>query len=283
MGISLDDLKRESNRGLAVSNNAGLATLKNSLQTSNSNSLDDRINNMASSVLPQAAEVLKNSAELISLFDKSSSCKGTELATINGFNDLIQKEKKSGFPMMVTTILFNEEDTVIHDGLNINLVKPFNYVARGGTALYDSLCRSLKKALERHEKSGSKAPNKTVVAIMTDGNDQHSRYYGLNDAKKIIAECKALGWEFIFLGNEIDAKYEAAKLGIDALHAENYSLENNGISHNFRAVSNVLKSLREAGKIDPNWSASIKNNNLALGDGRRYSDDDSALRLGGKK
>lgn len=283
MGISLDDLKRGSNRGLAVSNNAGLATLKNSLQTGNSNSLDDRINNMASSVLPQAAEVLKNSAELISLFDKSGSCKGTELATINGFNDLIQKEKKSGFPMLVTTILFNEEDTIIHDGLNINMVKPFNYIAGGGTALYDSLCRNLKKTLERHEKSGSKAPNKTVVVIMTDGKDEHSKYYDIHDAKKIIAKCKALGWEFIFLGNEIDAKYEAAKLGIDALHAENYSLENNGILHNFRAVSNVLKSLREAGKIDPNWSAPIKNNNLALGDGRRYSDDDSALRLGGKR
>lgn len=283
MGISLDDLKRGSSRGLTISNNAGLATLKNSLQTGNSNNLDARINNMASSVLPQAAEVLKNSAEIIFLFDKSSSCSGTEPSTISGFNDLIQKEKKSGFPTTITTILFNQEDTIIHDGLNINMVKPFNYFASGGTALYDSLCKNIKKVINRHESLKNKAPKKTVVVIMTDGDDQHSRSYDLEDAKELVSECKALGWEFIFLGNEIDAKYEASKLGIDASHAENYRLENNGISHNFKAVSNVLKSLREVGKIDPNWSAPIKNNNLALGDGRHYSDEDSALRLGGKR
>lgn len=284
MGFSLEDLKKGTSHGLTVNNRAGLEVLKNSLQPISGNNLENRINNMAASVLPQAATVLKESStRLIFFFDKSSSCSGTEKATISGFNVLIAKEKRSGFPTTVSTILFDNDYEIIHDRLDIKRVNSFNYLAKGGTALYDCLCDNLSKIIKEDEVARVSSPKKTIVTIMTDGNDEHSIYYDLRDTKEIISKCKALGFEFIFLGNGIDAKKEAGKLGIDASHAENYRLENNGILLNFRAVSNVLRSIRANGKIDPNWAAPILNNNLALGDGIHYSDDDSTLRLGGKK
>lgn len=284
MSFSLEDLKKATNRnGLVPSRgNNGLANLKGNLAV-NKGDLDSRIKSLSAQVLPQAASILKEgSAELVFLFDCSESCSGTEQVTMKGFNELIEKEKRVGFPTIVSTILFNSTDHVVNDRVDINRVGSLNYVAKGGTALYDTLCKHLQNIMQKQAMSGSKALKKTVVVIMTDGKDESSIFNDGRDAKQKVAECLALGWEFIFLGANINAKMVAASLGINANYAENYMVTETGILTNFQAVRKALQSVREEGKINPDWSTSIQNNNLAIEMKNSHEDNGPVLKLGGK-
>jgi len=242
--------------------------------------LDTRLNSMKARVLPAVAEDLKRikaiSIELVNIIDCSLSCKGTEIATASGYNELISKERNKGNNTIVTTSLFNGTENLLYEGLEVAKVPYLTYSANGGTALYDTLVTRLKSVKERHRKLGANAPQKTIVTIMTDGRDEHSTLYGIESVRRLIVECRELGWEFIFLGANIDAKFVASNLGIPLENAEQYNQSQRGILTNFKALELDITSVREEGKLNPDWSKIIrKSNNLAL-------EDNNNLMLGGR-
>jgi len=281
MSFNLEDLKKKSKiqspTTTELVKSGGITTQRlNSLRSDlginnkGKSSLDSKVKSMAASVLKEASSILKESkTELIFIFDKSTSCEGTEKATMAGYNELIEKEKRSGYPTKVSTILFSDQDEIINFRTDIQSVKPLHYYAYGNTTLYDTLTYQLNKIKQEQDKDEIRP--KTIVIIMTDGEDYGSVYNDENSVRKIVSICKSIGWQFIFLGANQDAKLVASTLGINPETAETFIADNQGYRLNFHAVSLALESYRNSGRIAPNWAEAIKQNNLALGSSNQNS------------
>lgn len=285
MKFSLEELKKKSTINTSVKGSTSLTTLRQTVNKSPIGTLENRINSVAVKNIDNARiERRNNATELIFILDKSGSCSGLESATIKGVNDLIAEEKKTGSIVKVTIILFNEACSVLCDRVDINMVPKFSYEAQGGTALYDTLCTELSSLKAKQTSTNEINPEKTIVAIMTDGQDRHSRIYGLRDARSMIQSCRQIGWKFIFLGANLDAKKEAIDLGIDPTYAEQYLTDRDGILTNFLAVRKALVDLRNDGKINANWSDNIKRHNNGVARLQTSDSKVKTLRLtGGNK
>lgn len=262
MKFSLEELKKKPSISTSVKGSTSLSTLRQDLKKSSVGKLENRINSLAVRNIDSANIERKNSAtELIFILDKSGSCSGLESSTIKGVTDLIEGEKKTGEIVKVSIILFDEEYSVLCDRVDINMVPRLSYKAYGGTALYDTLYTQLSSLKAKQTATNEIKPEKTIVAIMTDGKDVSSRRYGLSDARNMIQSCKKIGWKFIYLGADLDAKKEASALGIDPTYAEQYLKDDEGVLTNFLAIRKALVDLRSNGKINPNWSDNIKRHN----------------------
>lgn len=298
MTYSLEELKKKNNilkktqeRGimtkvqstLVSSANNSLSALRSQLSLEKTEvsgkSIEERVKKLSSQILPETSKILKESkVNIICIFDKSGSCQGTESATIAGYKELIEKEKRTGFPAEVTTILFDNTARIINNQVNINEVPELSYYADGGTALYDTLVMELGRIKNEKTLKGEER-EKTIVAIMTDGKDEHSRKYNERDVRQIITECKNLGWEFIFLGAKQNAYQVATSLGIEAQNAEIFQATAQGFYLNFKAIESAIESYRLKGKIAPDWSKIVRENNaLSLESGKR--NDGPTLSLG---
>lgn len=273
---SLDELRKKSSI-ITSQNNNSLSSLSRKEK-----SLDDRINFLAKKNIKNASiELKKNTAEIIFIIDKSGSCQGLEHSTIKGINDLIKNERKNCYPTKMTLILFDSICETVYDRQDIRKTYDFTYSASGGTALYDAIVKNLYSIKDRQLKIGDVDPNKTIVAIMTDGDDNESRYLQ-SDARKCISDCKKIGWKFIFLGSYSNAKMVASSLGIDDDMTENYVNNTSGILSNFSSINRALMDVRETGKVSKNWSDTIKNNNRETNYKYLEVNKKKVLRLGGK-
>lgn len=285
MEFSLEELKKKKTISTSVKGSTSLATLRQDINKSSKGTLEKRIENLAVKNIDHASiERRNNATELIFILDKSGSCHGLESSTIKGVTDLIEAEKKTGAVVKVSIILFNRECSVLCDRVDINMVPRLSYKADGGTALYDTLYTQLSSLKAQQTATNEIKPEKTIVAIMTDGKDEHSKMYGLSDARAMIQACRQIGWKFIFLGANFDAKKEAVALGIDPTYAEQYLTDSEGVLTNFLALRKALVDLRNDGKINPNWSDEIKQHNNKVA---RLQTSDSKVKrlrlLGGNK
>ncbi len=222
-----------------------------------------------SEIISQTSKFLKeNRTDLVCIIDKSSSCSGLEGATSVGYNNLIEKEKKKGFPTKVTTVLFSDNIETICFREDIYNVKPLIYSADGWTALYDTMYDTITKVKESQKYDTIKS-TRTVVAIMTDGlnilaNGKESRHTE-QQVRELVSECQDMGWEFIFLGALENAQEVASSLGIDFNNS--VEVENNevGMFNNFVSIGKALDDLRTYGKLSDSWSKeSQKNKRLEL-------------------
>lgn len=238
-----------SESNLAMLNN-GIAITRNALQNC--------VNNYTNAIIEQATKQLhENITELIFLIDKSGSCKGLEADTCVGYNQLIEKEKRSLFPTKVTTVLFNNEIEEIGFRKDIKLVPKLEYEANHKTSLYDAFCSTISK-VETARTTDTIKPNRTVVAIMTDGKDEHSKYYNIEDMKRAIRRCQNQGWEFLFLGALKNAQEIAADFGIKLENTVESIKTGEGMIANFEAISLALDDLKRCGKITSNWKKPIE-------------------------
>lgn len=264
MNFSLEEAKKKTNimnQTIKNETRLSLSKLKTSLQETKSKNVELKLQEYTASYLPEASKRIKEmKSELIFIFDKSGSCRGTEKAICDSFNKIIEKEQLEHQNTTITTVLFNQNSTKIHDRLNVNEVKKLHYIAGGGTALYDTLMNVLTNIYQRQSQEKQK-PQETLVVIMTDGYDEDSHLTTIDSVQREIAFLRQQGWEFIFLGANLDAKEVASALGMDPNKAEIYTASSKGITCNFEAVEIALKSLREQGMITQDWSQPIKENN----------------------
>jgi len=205
----------------------------------------------------------KGLTEIVFILDKSGSMSGLEADTIGGYNAFIEKQKKAEGEAYVSTVLFSDESEVVHDRCQIEKIEPMTdrqYSVGGCTALLDTIGDSIKHIRNVHKYAREEdVPEKTIFVITTDGQENSSRKYDYNDVQKLINKQKEKsGWEFLFLGANIDAIKEASKIGICAERAVTYKCDSVGTILNFGEVSNTICEVRLGNKISKAWKRNIE-------------------------
>ena len=206
---------------------------------------------------------MSNLTEIVFILDRSGSMSGLESDTIGGFNSMIKKQQKElEGNALVSTILFDHESIVLHDRVPLAQVKPLtekDYEVRGTTALLDAIGDALKHIKNVHKYARDEdRPQKTLFVITTDGMENASVKFSYRDIKRLIAKQKELGWEFIFLGANIDAVEVAGHIGIDARRAVNYHADSRGTQEVFGAIGNFAHAFADDMSFaDDSWRKSI--------------------------
>ena len=187
--------------------------------------------------------------ELVFILDRSGSMSGLEGDTIGGFNSMIEKQKREPGDCLVSTVLFDNFSEVIHDRVpleNVPKLTEKEYFVRGCTALLDAVGGAVHHIGNVHKYARPEdRPEKTMFVITTDGLENASRRYGYDKVKAMIERQKEkYGWEFIFLGANIDAAREAARFGIGADRAVRYQSDSVGTALNYEVISEAMSSVR---------------------------------------
>ena len=203
--------------------------------------------------------------ELVFILDRSGSMNGLEADTIGGFNGMVTKQKNGGEKINVTTVLFDDEVEVLHDRFPIEIIEPITeeeYYVRGCTALLDAIGESIKKVenVQKRLPETHKA-GKVIFVITTDGLENSSVNFNYGEIRRMIEAKKEIGWEFLFLGANIDARKEAEKIGIARNRSVTYENDNVGVSLNYETLGNTIlkvsKSRSSKIEIDENWADEI--------------------------
>ena len=204
-----------------------------------------------------------NITELVFILDRSGSMSGLEKDTIGGFNSLIEKQKKQEGKCFVSTVLFDNYSEVLHDRVelaNINLMTDKDYTVRGCTALFDAIGSAIKHIGNIHKYARPEdVPEHTMFVITTDGMENASRVFDGRTVRKMIEKQKEkYGWEFLFLGANIDAVEAARHIGISEDRAVTYCADRGGTRTNFKAVSDTVSVVRRCMSIKPDWKKDIE-------------------------
>ena len=200
--------------------------------------------------------------ELVFILDRSGSMAGLEDDTIGGFNAMLEKQKKQAGDCTVTTVLFDDHYELLHDRIPMSGITPLtdkDYYVRGCTALLDAIGRTINKigSAQKHTADDERA-EKVLVIIITDGHENASREYGNELVKTMIERQKErYGWEFLFLGANIDAVETAARFSIEPDRAANYHSDAEGTRLNYGVLSETVSYMRACGSVDSNWKNSI--------------------------
>ena len=196
----------------------------------------------------------KNLTELVFILDKSGSMSGLEKDTIGGFNSMLDQQRKVDGECVITTVLFDNRYELLHDRIDIRAVQPMTeqeYFVGGSTALLDAIGKTIHKigTVQKNTAEDYRA-EKVMFVIITDGEENASRYFSSAQIRQMIQRQKErYGWEFIFLGANIDAVETAGRFGIDADRAVDYVPDGEGTELNFRIMSETVATFRECGAV----------------------------------
>lgn len=192
----------------------------------------------------------KGLTELVFILDRSGSMSGLEADTIGGFNSLLAQQRQKDGEAILSTVLFDDQMEVLHDRVNIKMVKDLtdeDYIVRGCTALLDAMGKAIKH-INKVQKSlpEDEQPEKTMFIITTDGMENSSHEYTYEKIKKMVEKKQSKKhWEFLFLGANIDAIGTAANLGIRSDRATNYHCDSEGTAVNYRALNRAVACMRD--------------------------------------
>lgn len=205
---------------------------------------------------------MKNLTEIVFILDRSGSMAGLEDDTIGGFNAMIQKQKGEEGEAYVSTVLFDHLTDVIHDRLDIQNIQPMtrkDYYVCGCTALLDAVGNSIHHISNIHKYAREEdRPEKTIFVITTDGMENASRKYSYDRVKQMIQHAQeTLGWEFLFLGANIDAAKEAARFGITEDRAANYHADHQGTAVIYEAMSAAVCNVRASRPMGAEWKRRV--------------------------
>ena len=200
--------------------------------------------------------------ELVFILDRSGSMSGLEKDTIGGFNSMIEKQKWEDGQALVSTVLFDNESVVIHDRLPLDRVPPLTegeYYTRGCTALLDAVGGAIHHIGNVHKYARKEdVPEKTLFIITTDGYENASRRYDYEKVQKMIQhEKEKYGWEFLFLGANIDAAAEAKRFGISEDRAVTYKCDPAGTALNYDVISEAVCHVRASRPLSAGWKTRI--------------------------
>ena len=203
-----------------------------------------------------------NVTELVFILDRSGSMAGLESDTIGGFNAMIEKQKRQDGECYVSTVLFDNESKVLHDRVKLTEIEPMtdrDYTVRGCTALIDAIGGAIHHIGNVHKYARPEdVPENTMFIITTDGMENASHRYTSDRVKAMIERQKEkYGWEFLFIGANIDAVETAAKYGIGADRAVNYNADKEGTGIVYESVARAVCNVRAKACVDAGWSDEI--------------------------
>lgn len=204
-----------------------------------------------------------NITELVFILDRSGSMSGLEGDTIGGFNAMIQKQKKEDGEAYVSTILFDNVSEVLHDRIKLKDVPKMtskDYTVRGCTALIDAIGGAIHHIGNIHKYARPEdVPVHTMFIITTDGMENASVRYSSDEVKKMIERQKEkYGWEFLFIGANIDAVETASRFGIGRDRAVNYRADSQGTQVLYDTISAPISAMRANKNIDEDWGKKIE-------------------------
>ena len=204
----------------------------------------------------------KNLTEIVFILDRSGSMAGLVDDTIGGFNSMIRRQKDEAGQAYVSTVLFDNYTEVIHDRLDIRKIRPLTrkeYYVRGCTALLDAVGQSIRHIGNVHKYAREEdRPGKTLSIITTDGMENASREYTYERVRKMIEhQREKYGWEFLFLGANMDAAREAARFGIEEDRAANYHADRQGTAVIYEAMSEAVCSVRADRPMSADWKRRV--------------------------
>ena len=205
----------------------------------------------------------KDLTELVFILDRSGSMAGLEDDTIGGFNGMIARQKDEEGEALVSTVLFSGESRVIHDRVNLRMIEPMTrkqYFVGGCTALIDALGDAIHHIGNVHKYAREEdRPEHTVFVITTDGMENASRRYTSDRVKTMVQRQKEkYGWEFLFLGANIDAVETAARYGIAEDRAVRYHNDAKGQALNYEGLSDAVCAVRERRPLGREWKRRIE-------------------------
>lgn len=200
--------------------------------------------------------------ELVFILDRSGSMAGLEEDTIGGFNGMIDRQKAEPGECAVTTVLFDNRMEVLHDRLPLAKVAPMtrrDYFVRGTTALMDAVGIAIDRAVSAQRRAlPHRRAGKVVFVIITDGLENASRIYSRAQVRQMIEyERQRYGWEFLFLGANIDAEEAAAEMGIAPEFAADYHADSKGTALNYQVLSETVSHVRMCGAMPKDWKRRI--------------------------
>lgn len=204
----------------------------------------------------------KNLTELVFILDRSGSMSGLEEDTIGGFNSMIRQQKKGEGEALISTILFDDVSEILHDRVplkDIRLMTERDYTVRGCTALLDAVGGAIHHMGNIHKYARAEdVPEHTLFVITTDGLENSSCHYSTGKVKQMIERQKTkYGWEFLFLGANIDAVETAQQFGISADRAVNYHSDSKGTALNYEVLSKAICTVRSSKALGADWKKQI--------------------------
>ena len=205
----------------------------------------------------------KGLTEVVFILDRSGSMSGLEGDTIGGFNSMIEKQKKEEGEALVSTILFDNYSEVLHDRVEVSKIEPLtdrDYTVRGCTALLDAIGGAIHHIGNVHKYARNEdVPEHTIFIITTDGMENASHQYSREKIKAMIERQKnKYGWEFLFLGANIDAVETARSYGIDQDRAVEYNCDSVGTGLNFEAMSDAITTMRCSAPLTADWKKKVE-------------------------
>lgn len=204
----------------------------------------------------------KNLTEVVFILDRSGSMQGLEADTIGGFNSMIEKQKQADGEALISTVLFNNSCEVLHDRVDVRSVVPLtekDYSVCGCTALLDAIGGAIHHIGNVHKYARKEdVPEHTLFVITTDGMENASRRYSSEEVRKMIErQKKKYGWEFLFLGANIDAVETACEFGISQDRAVNFHNDSRGTRLNFEVLNETICRVRRSRPITRDWKQLI--------------------------
>jgi len=204
-----------------------------------------------------------NIVDVVFILDRSGSMGGLESDTIGGFNSMLEKQRKIEGKAFITTVLFDDQYELLHDRVNINKISNITekeYFVRGSTALLDAIGKTIAKEKAIQDTLGkNEKAYKVLFVIITDGLENASREYSSATVKKLIETQKEkYGWEFLFLGANIDAIETANSIGISAEKAVNYNSDSIGTKKNYDTLNKAVEEVRSGKELNKEWKADIE-------------------------
>ena len=205
----------------------------------------------------------KGLTEMVFILDRSGSMAGLETDTIGGYNSMLEKQKLLEGEALVSTVLFDHESMVICDRMPLSKVPEMTeeeYFVRGCTALLDAVGGAIHHIGNVHKYAREEdRPEKTVFVITTDGMENASKIYTYSKVQSMIKrQTEKYGWEFLFLGANIDAKEEARRFGIDEKRAGKYHSDKKGTALNYKVVGEAIAEFRCCSAISDDWAEEIE-------------------------
>ena len=206
----------------------------------------------------------KGLTELVFILDRSGSMSGLESDTIGGYNSTLMKQREAKGECHITTVLFDDQYELIHDRINIKAISQITekeYFVRGSTALVDAIGKTIHKIGNAQKYTADEyRAEKVVFVIITDGLENASREYSSSQIKHMIERQKErYGWEFIFLGANIDAVETAAQYGIGANRAQNFHADSIGIDRVMCRMGFAIKDyICSDGEMSDDWGDEIE-------------------------
>ena len=204
----------------------------------------------------------KGLTELVFILDRSGSMQGLERDTIGGFNAMIEKQKQEPGEALISTVLFDDDSLVLHDRIPVQKIAPMttgDYQVRGCTALLDALGGAIHHIGNVHKYARDEdRPEKTLFVITTDGMENASCRYGADRVRQMISRQKErYGWEFLFLGANIDAVRTARAYGISEDRAVSYRCDSAGTQLNYEVISDAVSAVRSCAPLSRDWKKRI--------------------------